>query len=330
MARIGINPARGKQTAYRPAKVTVAVLTYIPHLEGYFRQRLDVLKLTLASLAAHTQTPHDLLVFDNGSCEPVVDYLRSLRDAETIDYLLLSSRNLGKIGAFKVLFNTAPGEIVAYADDDILFYPGWLAAHLEILETYPDVGMVSGIPVRDASGRARSSLMDFIEAQPPGLMVSHAHQLPEAWEADWAVSAGRDPAAHLEAIRDQKEWILTYQGADAYGSASHFQFVAPKQVIQRALPDEWRGNLMGSMLELDESVDALGFLRLSTMERYTRHLGNVLNADIVAEARLLKVPVDAQVFPHRAKKHWLLKIPGIGRLLRAVYDRFFLILHQGR
>jgi len=199
---------------------------------------------------------------------------------------------------------------------------------LNILETYPDVGMVSGIPVRDASERARSALMKLVENEPSDLHVSHDHQLPDVWEADWAISAGRDPAAHLEKIRNQEEWILTYKDVDAYGSASHFQFLAPKHVIQEALPDEWQGNLMGSMLELDQSVDALGYLRLSTMKRYTRHLGNVLNDDILADAEKLGIIIDRKVFSNKPKKHWLLKVPGGGRVLRAIYDRLFLILHQ--
>ncbi len=75
MTRIGINPARGKVTDRLPAPVTVAVLTYLPNLAGYFEQRLEVLKLVLASLKAHTTPDHELYVFDNGSCESVVDYL---------------------------------------------------------------------------------------------------------------------------------------------------------------------------------------------------------------------------------------------------------------
>jgi len=58
------------------------------------------------------------------------------------------------------------------------------------------------------------------------------------------------------------------------GAANHFQFVAPKQVILQALPGKWTGKLMGSMIELDEAIDNLGYLRLSTAKRYTRHLGN--------------------------------------------------------
>ena len=75
MTRIGINPARGKLSGYQPARVTVAVLTYLPDLSGYFESRLQVLQLVFASLLAHTSLPYDLLVFDNGSCQSAVDYL---------------------------------------------------------------------------------------------------------------------------------------------------------------------------------------------------------------------------------------------------------------
>ncbi len=97
-------------------------------------------------------------MFDNGSCESVVDYLVELRQAGQIDCLMLSQRNLGKIDALRILFNAAPGEVIAYNDDDILFYPGWLEAHLEVLQLFPQVGMVSGAPVRNAAGHARKSL----------------------------------------------------------------------------------------------------------------------------------------------------------------------------
>ena len=147
MARVGINPARGKTSEYKPAHVTVTCITYIPDLTGYFEQRLEVLKLSLASLQTHTTRPFDLMIFDNGSCQPVVDLLRGLERAGQIDYLLLSRQNIGQIGALQILFNAAPGEIIAYHDDAIFFYPGWLEAHLKILEAFPQAGMVSGLPV---------------------------------------------------------------------------------------------------------------------------------------------------------------------------------------
>ena len=198
MTRVGVSPTRSIVSEYKPARVTVAVLTYIPELEGYYKHRLDVLKLTLASIIANTTQPYDLMVFDNGSCKAVVDYLRDMKTPGKVDYLMLSARNVGKIGALRVLFDAAPGELIAYSDDDIFFYPGWLKAQLEILQTYPDVGMVSGMPVRDRVERASKTLHKFLYENPAGLAISHERRIPDDWERDWAASVGRDPETHLE------------------------------------------------------------------------------------------------------------------------------------
>ncbi len=341
MTRIGINPARGKVTDRLPSPVTVAVLTYLPNLAGYFEQRLIVLKLALASLNAHTTPDHELYVFDNGSCETVVDYLVGLRQAGQIDCLLLSQRNLGKIDALRILFNAAPGEVIAYNDDDILFYPGWLEAHLEVLRLFPKVGMVSGVPVRNAAGHARKSLERLAEQGAPGLSVLQERRIPDEWEADWAASTGRDPQAHLQATREQTDLVLRMQKPDgqgfceAIGAANHFQFVAPKQVILQALPGNWTGKLMGSMIELDEAIDNLGYLRLSTARRYTRHMGNSLSEAVRREVRSLGLPLEASAGPASSKpvargrkKHWLLHIPGSRKVFVAIYNRLFDILYR--
>ena len=40
------------------------------------------------------------------------------------------------------------GEIIAYTDSDVLFSPKWLSGSVEILETFPNVGMVTARPFR--------------------------------------------------------------------------------------------------------------------------------------------------------------------------------------
>ncbi len=327
MPRIGVSPTRQQTTTYRPARVTVVLITYIPHLEGYFAQRLDILKIVLQSLRAHTRVPYDLLIFDNGSCASVVNYLREAQEAGEIDYLLLSQRNVGKIGAFQIAFPAAPGEIIAYADDDVLFYPGWLEASLRILETFPQAGMVSAVPVRDAAHRPHRALDALLAAPPPGLEAYRERRIPDAWEADWALSTGRDPQAHLEATRDHRDWVLRYQGVEAIGSANHFQFLSPKAALLQALPKTWSGRLMGQMVALEERMDALGYLRLSTVERYVRHLGNALTPELLDEIRSLGLAADAQPVRLRPRKHWLLRIPGSGRLLWPLYRYLFRVLH---
>lgn len=328
MARIGINPARGKRTSYSPEKVTVALLTYIPHFEGYFQNRFSVLKLSLASILANTIEPYDLLVFDNGSHFKVVNYLQELHKQGIIRYLFLSKENLGKIGAFKLLFNAAPGEYVAYADDDIYYYPGWLGAHMKIIENFPQVGMVSGSPVRDASGRANKAVNELIGKQDASIKFSYERRVPDEWEIDWAISVGRDPETHLQSTIDYQDVILECNGIEAFGSASHFQFIAPKDVITGALPETWSGKLMGEMNELDQAVDELGYLRLSTVERYSRHLGNSISPDLSHEAKRLGINNGIYHRKKPIKKHWLLKFPGSGRILRQIYNYLFKLLNQ--
>jgi glycosyltransferase involved in cell wall biosynthesis len=328
MARFGINPARGKTSAYQPARVTVALLTYIPHLDGYFRNRFDILQLTLASLIANTRLPYDLLVYDNGSTSKVVEYLLGLQSQGKIRYLILSSENIGKIGAFELLLNAVPGEYVAYSDDDIFFYPGWLYAHLKVMDAFPKVGMVSGSPVRDASERASRSLQKLIDAGDTALKVSYERRIPDEWESDWALSVGRAPEVHLEKTSSQQDIILESKSVEVFGSASHFQFLSPKKLIIKALPESWSGNLMGEMNELDDAVDRLGYLRLSTVNRYTRHLGNTISPDLASEARELGVTQSESQKKTSNQKHWLLSIPGSGRILRRTYNSLFNILHN--
>ena len=326
MSRIGMNPARNTKSSYQPEEVTVAMLTYIPSLQGYFQHRLDVLKLSLASLIENTKSPCDIVVFDNGSCKPVLTYLRGLFWEKKIDYLFLSNHNLGVEGALKFLSNAVMGSYLAYSNDDVFYYPGWLEEHLAIFRTYPNVGMVSGTPAGFSSETADQAFEKIIQQNVSGLEISQRERV-DKWEADWARSTGRDEQEHLRAVQDSPHDVLSYRGVKAINSATHFQFVAPKEVIQIALPSVWGGNLMGGVVEMDHEVDAMGFLRLSTPDRVTRHIGNVIDPGLQREAERLGLAIES-FSSLTNKRHWLLNIPGIGRVLRSLYHWLFKVLHH--
>lgn len=278
--RIGECPTRVKQWHFRPARVTVCVLVCIPHQLDYYADRLAVLALCLGSLIAHTvRDSYDLLVLDNGSCPEVVDYLRGLRGQGHIDYLMLSTRNIGKISACRMMFDAAPGEVVAYADDDVFFGPGWLEAQVEILDTFPRVGMVSGRPVRKqfayGNGYLPAYLLEF-----PDVSAKRGHFIPEQWEREYLRSTGCG-ADRFAAVRESHEDVLLeYQGLNAYSTAAHFQFVAPKTVILAALNKHEQPRTGSEERKFEEAVDAMGFARLSTYERYVRHIGNVVSQEL--------------------------------------------------
>jgi len=326
MARLGINPARKKQSLYKPHEVTVAMLVYIPSLEGYFQQRLEILKVSIQSLLSNTKTAFDFLVFDNGSSENVRSYLKELNDQGRINYLILSSRNLGVGGGLKILTNSALGKYIAYTNDDVFYYPGWLQEHLKIMNTFPDVGMVSGAPVGIQSTLANQSLISLMDQDLPELRVSRTARNPQ-WEEDWAKSTGRNNDEHQSFIKDNPHTLLDYQGAKAVGLANHYQFLAPVSVIKKALPDEWRGNLIGGVVELDRTVDRMGYLRLSTKERYTRHIGNALDDDFRNAASELAGTADIS-WKESGRKPWITKVPGVLFLLRRIYHWLFRVLYN--
>ena len=147
--RVGQNPAKLQEHVTQPEKVTVAIITYIPFLEGYYAESLEILKVCLNSIWEHTDLPYDLMVFDNASCPEVRSYLLDAQEQGRIQYLVLSEKNIGKAGAWNFIFASAPGEWIAYSDGDIYFYPGWLTLQLGAINGLPKVGMVTGMPVRN-------------------------------------------------------------------------------------------------------------------------------------------------------------------------------------
>jgi glycosyltransferase involved in cell wall biosynthesis len=324
-----MNPARNKTISYTPTRVTATMVTYIPNLEGYFQHRLDVLRMSLESLIQSLDQRCDIMVFNNGSCQEVVDFLEALLQRGRINYLIHSQINLGVIGAFKVLFNAAPGDVIANSDDDVFYYPGWLDAHLKILDTFPQVGMVSGAPVGYSSEHAQTAVADFIKGSPEEVDVSEVAR-NESWETSWAESTGRSVEEHLLACKKTPHLRLTYQGIDAIQGAKHFQFVTPKEIITKALEHDWSGSLMDGLVSLDEAVDELGFLRLSTTSRYARHIGNALSRETIEEAKSLQIPYSGEAQDIQEHTHWLLRIPGSGRILWPLYRWLFRVLHKVR
>jgi hypothetical protein len=284
--RIGSCPARVKRDFIVPARVTVCVVVHIPHQLDYFTHRLEILKLSLASLWANTPgDDYDLMVLDNGSCRPVVEFLTACRDRGDIDHLILSARNIGKINACRMLFDAAPGELVAYADDDVWFERGWLGAQLEVLRTFPRVGMVSARPVRKQFVYGGTCLDKYL-AEFPEIDRREGHLIPDEWEREFLRSVGQiDDDAVARVAAECADVMLRCSNLEAYATATHFQFVAPRRVITDALSKRDFPRRGSEERQFEEAVESMGFVRLSTAYRYVRHMGNVITEDIRESAR---------------------------------------------
>lgn len=312
--RVGQNPAKYVKEVAKPERVTVALINYIPFVSGFYAEMPEVLKTCLESLWENTtEIPYDLVIFDNGSCDEVREYLITEFEAGRIQQLILSEKNLGKGGAWNILLGGAPGEIIAYSDNDCLYKKGWLSRSLEILDTYPNVGMVTSRPFRTPEEFVTKTI-EWAEKE-TDVNIKHGQLIP--WEVflefDRSLAQTEDDIRrHYETTQDV---LLHYKGVDAIVGASHWQFVSFKDVICRFLPFNME-RPMGQVRQLDKRMNEDGFLRLMPTDPLVMNMSNTLRN---LPGKVTKIPVHKKFKLFQA----ILDFPLFKRPILALYDQIF-------
>lgn len=269
--RKGQNPAKFVKDVARPERVTVALLNYIPFLSGFYAETLDVLKVSLESMRKDAGLPFDLMVFDNGSCEEVRDFLVNEKEEGRIQYLILSEKNMGKGGAWNVMLTGAPGEIIAYTDADVLFSPNWLSRSVEVLETFPNVGMVTARPFRTPPEFYESTLKWAKE----NATLDEGQFIPWQTFLEFNLSLGQTEEENKKVYAETKDWRIQYKNVTAIAGASHWQFTAYKSTLGQFLPFDM-DKPMGQVRQLDKRMNDAGLLRLMVSDPLAMNMSNTL------------------------------------------------------
>jgi glycosyltransferase involved in cell wall biosynthesis len=311
--RKGQNPAKFVKAVARPERITVALLNYIPFLSGFYAETLDVLKACLESIRNEPGLPFDLLVFDNGSCPEARDFLVAEKDAGRIQYLILSDKNVGKGGAWNVIFPGAPGEILAYTDSDVLFSPGWLKRSVDILETYPNVGMVTARPFRTPPEFYTRTLEWARLAD--GSALKEQQFIPWDTFLEFNLSLGQTEEENRKVYAETHDCVITYGGITALAGASHWQFTAYKSTLQQFVPFDME-KPMGQVRQLDKRVNDAGLLRLMVSDPLAMNMSNTLGY-VRGELKAQKKA------PHSPLRKRLLEWAPLKRTLLAAYNRIF-------
>ncbi|MCB0100765.1 MAG: glycosyltransferase family 2 protein [Anaerolineales bacterium] len=315
--RKGQNPAKFVKDVPRPERITVALLNYIPFLSGFYAETLDVLKVSLESMRKDAGLPFDLMIFDNGSCAEVREFLVQEKEAGRIQYLILSEKNMGKGGAWNVMLAGAPGEIIAYTDSDVLFSPNWLSRSVELLETFPNVGMVTARPYRTSPELYTSTL----EWAKKNATLDEGQFIP--WETflEFNLSLGQTEEENVKVYAETRDWRISYKGVTAMAGASHWQFTAYKSTLQQFLPFDM-DKPMGQVRQLDKRMNDAGLLRLMVSDPLAMNMSNTLGylrGDLGKERGKISSP--------KGKKEGmgkrLLELPPIKKMLLAVYNKIF-------
>lgn len=316
--RVGQNPAKSMQSVSKPERITIAVLSYIPFIGGYYAESLEVLKICLNSIKTNTKLSHDLLVFDNGSCEEVKDYLFRQNKNGLIQYLLLSQNNLGKGGAWNFIFDGSPGEIIAYCDSDALFYPGWLSKSIEILETFPKVGMVTARPMRTDQALF-SKTLEWAERQ-KGVKVEKGQLISFEEFCEFAQTMGYSERKIQNIYKTTIDHRLTYKGVTAYAGANHFQFIGWKKILKTILPFNLQKPI-GQVKELDIKLNKREFLRLMTAEPLVQNMSNRVPVGVSQR-------INNQRESKMDKKFSLKNVPILKKILLSIHHRIFRLYYD--
>lgn len=315
--RKGVNPAKQMNSVSKPERVTAAVLNHIPFLEGFYADMMGVLEISLRTLRENAGMPFDLLVFDNGSCKEARDYLLAEFTRGNIQQLILSDKNVGKGGAWNVMLQAAPGEIIAYADNDVFYNPGWLKESVRVLETFPQVGMVTSRPFH-SKPELYTSVVEWGKTHPEASM-ERGHFIQPEWMREFLLSIGRTEEEIQQDIAEE-DVKITYKGVSAYAGASHWQFLGWKNTLQEFLPIDLSKPL-GQVLRLDEGINQKGYLRLMTAEPYTMNLSN--------SVELVDAKTQPALAPAQERKR-LVDFPVIKSPLMRIYGAIFRLYYDSK
>jgi glycosyltransferase involved in cell wall biosynthesis len=300
--RVGQNPARFFEKVAQPAQITVTVVNCIPFLSGYYEQSLDVLKKVVESLDATREAahPYDVMIFDNHSCAEVRKYLREASDQGKIQYLVLSDTNIGKIGAWNFMFGAAQGKYIVFSDGDIFFHPGWLKASLELFEAFPNVGMVTArpLPVPKEYSTATFKWAEREKVLEHGRFLDREIFWEHALSLERKDRTGDTPLPYYM-------WRVSSSGKIAYAGATHFQFMAYREVLQKILPLPSEQPMRGERA-LDIAINKMGLLRLMTEQPFVRHLGNRVLNDVQASIKPVRKSLMKRILWSPGVRHFLL------------------------
>lgn len=154
--------ARQRETSFKKPLTSIIILTW---------NQLALTQACLASISRHTELPYELIMIDNGSSDGTVTWLCQQAEADRRITIIENADNLGFAAGCNQGIRAAKGSRLVLLNNDTVVTPGWLSGMNELLERYPDAGIIgpmtnsaSGIQVVQEVEYTPESLPTWVEA----------------------------------------------------------------------------------------------------------------------------------------------------------------------
>ncbi|MBC3846946.1 glycosyltransferase family 2 protein [Winogradskyella echinorum] len=272
--RVGMNPQKQSKKIRLKCQHRLIIVVFIPSLEGYYRNVLEVFKLCLDSAITTTNSNCAITVVNNASCKEVARYLDVKLEEDKIDTVIHYKENIGKIDALIGAARASREPIITISDVDILFQQGWQEETENIFTNIKGVASVSPIPCRNFKNYETSStlgkiLLGKVKFKYKPIPENHIAQNKYLESFHW----------ELETNENVKWPVIDSNGVNAIVGSGHQILSMRRELFFSTVPKEPSLTLVGNNSEYlycDQPINFSGGMRLTTYNNYAFHMGNTV------------------------------------------------------
>jgi hypothetical protein len=282
--RVGFNPNKDKKLDKSDFFHQVIVPIYIPNEKEYFKDSLKILDYCLESLFKTSHAKTYITIVNNGSCKQVVTYLNNLHKIGTIHEVIHTS-SIGKLNAILKAVVGHQFDLITVSDADVLFLNNWQDETYKIFNNFKKAGAVCTTP-SSKSYKTYTSNIWFEKLFSKELKFSKVKN-PKALKM-FAQSIG--DASFYNKSHLQKYLTVEENNYKAVVGAGHFVTTYRSDIFSK-IKHNYSNYSLGGTSEaklLDIPVIEKGYWRLSTLDNFTYHLGNVYEEWMHEEFKKLK------------------------------------------
>lgn len=269
-----MNPQKQSKKIELKCQHRLIIVVFIPSLDGYYKNVLEVFKLCLESAITTTNSNCAITVVNNASCDEVAQYLNTKLEKQVIDTVIHHKENIGKIDALIGAARASREPIITVSDVDILFKQGWQNETEKIFSKIKNVASVGPIPCRNFKNYETSSTLGQILL---GKVKFKYKSIPENHEAHNKFLE----SFHWDLETDENvNWpTIQFNDVKAVVGSGHQILSMRRALFFTTVPREPSLTLVGNNSEFlycDQPINMSGGMRLATYNNYAYHMGNTV------------------------------------------------------